>query len=191
MLNLSNVDKNLLLFVNKFTGSTPVIDDLVRLVVNEYFIPVSLALFIVFIWFSKKSQRKVLTIGALSVGLVNLVIAISNQVIVRPRPFDELSLNLLFYKPTDPSFPSNAAAVAFTLAISIFIVNRKLGVVAILMSVIYSFSRFYAGVHYPTDILAGIILGILAPIVVSRFGKLINFVTSLIQETQSKLRLDL
>jgi len=191
MQNILDTDKNLFLFFNKFTGSTPVIDDLVRLVVNEYFIPVTLALFIVFMWFSKKSQRKIVTIGALSVGLVNLTIAILNQFVFRPRPFDELSVNLLFYKPTDPSFPSNAAAVAFALAISIFIVNRRIGLVAIGLSAIYSFSRFYAGVHYPTDILAGMILGGFSPIIISRFEKLINFLTSLIQEAQSKLRLDL
>jgi undecaprenyl-diphosphatase len=57
------------------------------------------------------------------------------------------------------SFPSDHAVVEFCLATGLWIVSRRLGAWAIGYSVLISLSRIYAGAHYPTDILAGALLG--------------------------------
>jgi undecaprenyl-diphosphatase len=192
-MSLHSADENLFLFINKFAGDVPGFDFLVRLVVNEYFVPVTLALVIVYIWFaegkSRQGSRKVLLTAALSVGLLNFFIEILNQFIVRARPFDELPVNLLFYKPTDPSFPSNAAAIGFVLGTSIFLVNKRLGVVCLALAAFYGFSRVYAGVHFPSDVVAGALMGILTVLLVSKWKKLINTLTSQIENVQSRLKL--
>ncbi len=192
-MSILTIDKELFLFINGFTGNAPLLDFLVGLVVNEYFVPVTLALIILYIWFDKAQEkaRKVLVVAALSVGLVNLIIHISNTLIIRARPFDSMDVNMLFYRPTDPSFPSNAAGVGFALAISIYLVNKKLGVFSILVASFYGFSRVYAGVHFPTDVLVGAVIGIASVMFVSHFNNLINYCTVKIEKIQSKLNLDL
>jgi len=192
-MNIISWDKNLFIYINNFTRQTPILDNLAKLIVNEYFVPVTLALMILYIWFDKTQvkARRVLVTAAFSVGLVNLIIQISNEFIIRARPFDTMDVNMLFYQPTDPSFPSNAAAVGFALAVSIFLVNKKLGVFSILLASFYGFSRVYAGVHFPSDVLVGSIIGIVSVIVVSYFRNLINLITVRIEKIQSKLNLEL
>ncbi len=193
-MNIISWDKNLFLFINNFTGEVPILDYVVKLVVNEYFVPVTLSLIILYIWFKKYKviigERRVLVIAAFSVGLVNIIIQIANVFIIRARPFDTLDVNVLFYRPTDPSFPSNAAAVGFALAVSIFLVNKKLGVFSIILASFYGFSRVYAGVHFPGDVLAGAIIGIVSVLFVSYFKSLVDLLTSKIEKIQSKLKLD-
>jgi undecaprenyl-diphosphatase len=59
------------------------------------------------------------------------------------------------------SFPSDHAALFFTLAAGIFIINKCLGVmISAYVFLIVCFPRIYLGLHYPTDILAGALLGI-------------------------------
>lgn len=194
-MNIISWDKNLFLFINRFSGEVPILDSAVKLVVNEYFVTVTLALVILYIWFKKykvgTGARRVLVIAALSVALVNLIIQISNAFIIRARPFDTMDVNVLFYRPTDPSFPSNAAAVGFALAVSIFLVNKKLGALSILLASFYGFSRVYAGVHFPGDVLVGATAGIASVLFVSYFKNLINFFTEKIEQIQSKLNLEL
>ena len=194
-MNIISWDKNLFLFINNFTGEVPILDYVVRLVVNEYFVPVTLALVILYIWFKKFKviigERRVLVIAAFSVGLVNIIIQISNVFIIRARPFDTLDVNVLFYRPTDPSFPSNAAAVGFALAVSIFLVNKKLGVFSIILTSFYGFSRVYAGVHFPGDVMVGAIIGVVSVLFAAYFKSSVDLLTSKIEKIQSKLKLDL
>ncbi|HEX7456105.1 MAG TPA: phosphatase PAP2 family protein [Candidatus Nanoarchaeia archaeon] len=194
-MNLLSVDRELFLKINSFVGEVPILDNLVKLVVNEYFVPVSLALIILYLWFSHGKMgakiRESLPLAVVSVGLINLIITVLNKFIIRPRPFDQLSTNLLFYKPTDPSFPSNAVAVGFALAVSIFLIDRRLGTFALFLASFYGFSRVYAGVHFPGDVVVGALVGIFVVLLVARFRSLIKFLTKLIERVQVKLKLSL
>lgn len=194
-MNLFSPDKNLFLLINSFVGKFPLLDNLVKLVVNEYFVPVSLALVLLYLWFApSKSQdkhRESLPLAAYSIGIANLIIEIVNKIILRPRPFDEMSVNLLFYRPTDPSFPANAAVVGAALATSIFLVNKKWGVFATALATIYGFSRVYAGVHYPVDVLAGFLLGFVSAILLSKLNMVVEKTGKVIEDVQSRLGLDL
>jgi undecaprenyl-diphosphatase len=69
-------------------------------------------------------------------------------------------VRLLFYPPTDPSFPSNAAAVGFGMAFGIALTNRPLGALALALASLWGLARVYTGVHYPSDVLGGALLAI-------------------------------
>jgi undecaprenyl-diphosphatase len=190
-MSIYEIDKTLFINLNNFVGKLPIFDNMIKLVVNEYFIPVTLALIIFYIWFARKKERKVLSVSLLSVGLTALIIIILNQFIVRSRPFEELPAKLLFYKPTDPSFPSNAAVVGFVLATAIFLVNKKLGVFAYILALVYSFSRVYAGVHFPLDVTIGAIFGIFSVLFVYKIRSLVNNLTRLLEKAQTRFKLDI
>lgn len=70
-------------------------------------------------------------------------------------------IDMLLPRPHSPSFPSGHTMVGFAAATVIFYFNRKLGITAYIIAALIAFSRLYLFVHYPTDILGGVIFGIL------------------------------
>ena len=84
------------------------------------------------------------------------------NVVARPRPCAvDSSVKLLIPFPSEYSFPSGHTSNGFAAAVSIFLFYRKPGIVALIAAGIIAFSRMYLFVHYPTDILGGILLGTL------------------------------
>lgn len=84
------------------------------------------------------------------------------NVIARPRPCavdTRVTLKIPF--PSEYSFPSGHTSNGFAGAVTIFSYYRKAGILSLLMAAVIAFSRLYFFVHYPTDILGGIVLGTL------------------------------
>ena len=92
-------------------------------------------------------------------GVCNLVL---KALVARIRPFDvNTAVQLLVAKPTDYSFPSGHTGASFASCASLlFAGNKKIGWPAAVLAFLIAFSRLYLYVHYPTDVLAGVILGI-------------------------------
>lgn len=82
----------------------------------------------------------------------------------RPRPFAALEdvVKLADRMATEKSFPSAHATLAFALAGAIALRNRRWGNALLCMAALVAFGRVAAGVHYPTDVVAGAIVGLLA-----------------------------
>ena len=158
---MANPDETLFLWINGFVGAVPVVDAAAELAASDYLTPAILAFALIVAWFAERDAelRVRQQVGALvalsSMGLSGLVVFIANMFYFRPRPFAELDVNLLFYEPTDSSFPANSAAAAFGIAFGIWGVNRRIGWFAVGVAGSYGLARVYAGVHYPLDILAG------------------------------------
>ena len=84
------------------------------------------------------------------------------NVIARPRPCAvDTSVKLLIPFPSEYSFPSGHTSNGFTAAVTILLHYPRAGVAALIGAGIIAFSRMYFFVHYPTDILGGILLGTL------------------------------
>ncbi|HEY7152247.1 MAG TPA: phosphatase PAP2 family protein [Solirubrobacterales bacterium] len=79
----------------------------------------------------------------------------------RARPYEaHPGATHLFIAPShDPSFPSDHATAAFAIAVSIWLRNRKAGWLALAMATVLALSRVMVGVHYPSDVIAGALLG--------------------------------
>lgn len=112
---------------------------------------------------------------ALLLGLVFGNIILKN-LIARARPYEyNRGITLLIQKLKDYSFPSGHALAAFESATCIFIRYKKWGVAVFLLATAIAFSRMYLYVHFLSDVLAGIVLGIIfaiiASAVVNRFYK--------------------
>lgn len=88
----------------------------------------------------------------------------------RLRPFvAHATTQLIFYDAAKPSFPSGHATFFFALAMVVFLYNKKIGGWFLAMALLISLARVYVGVHYPSDILAGALIGIFTGWVVWQF----------------------
>lgn len=123
---------------------------------------------------NRRHMQKGIMVASASLGTSQGMVEIINNIWVRQRPFEELDVNLLFYAPTDPSFPSNSASVLFGLAWGIFFYNRKAGAVLLAIAGLHGLSRIYVGVHYPLDILGGLALGLLVALFFLIVFRLLN-----------------
>ena len=101
--------------------------------------------------------------AALCVDFV-LCNGILKNLIARIRPYDiNTQVQLLIVRPADFSFPSGHTAAAFTAAAALYFSGeKKLWKPVLMLACLIAFSRLYLYVHYPTDVLGGIFVGIAA-----------------------------
>ncbi len=161
-------DRELFELINGLAGESRLLDNVIRVLVSDFFLPVVLSLATFTLWFYGRTPEVrykgqwAFLYAAVGVGFSNLVVTIFNSAIDRQRPFWTLEdVNVLFYRPTDPSFPSNAAAFAFALAAGVLLVRPRWGLLIGLGATLFSFARVYAGMHFPLDVVSGALIGIL------------------------------
>ena len=110
----------------------------------------------------KRTRKTGLMMGtALALGLLfcNLLL---KPMVARVRPYDVKGiLPYLCAVQRDYSFPSGHTTASFEAATVLFLRYRKWGIAALVLAALIAFSRMYLYVHYPTDILAGLVLGVL------------------------------
>ena len=111
--------------------------------------------------------KKTRVIGIMCIVALVLSILIDNillkHLVERARPFDDLTnITSLIQKPTDYSFPSGHTGSSFACAGVLYKkLPKKFGIPAIVLALLIGFSRLYLGVHYPSDVLAGMAIGII------------------------------
>ncbi len=120
-------------------------------------------------WLKKEVTRlkylMVLLGGTAASYLVSVLVGFGTG---RLRPFaDSLEVHQLVsasfsYK----SFPSSHATVAFAIAMSVFLFNRTWGIPMLAAAFLVSWGRVFVGVHYPSDVVAGAILGMLGSYII-------------------------
>lgn len=120
--------------------------------------------------------KKTRVIGVTMLIALLLCLLVGNltlkPLVARPRPcWRHPEIPLLIANPTDYSFPSGHAMSSFAAAVGIFMWNRRMGIAALLGAVVMSVTRLYFYVHYPTDILAGMLIGIVLGIVAYQIMK--------------------
>ena len=190
-----SLDIQLFRLINNLAGHNAYLDGLARLFVNEYFLTTIMSLILIVFWFEgqdrdqrERNQRAILHV-LITLVVANIVLKLCNLAYFRLRPFVDHEVNLLFYHPTDSSFPSNPATVGFSVAAAIWLYNRRLGALLLVLATLFGLSRIYCGVHYPLDVIAGALLGALSAYVVVRKGRFIDPLISLIVRTGRRLYL--
>jgi len=114
-------------------------------------------------WLARHRDHLTMTRSLLA-PLAVLVAVGLNQPIVNTvreaRPYTALPKSLVLVShSTDFSFPSDHAVMAGAVAAGLWLVDRRLGLVAAALAVLMAATRVYVGAHYPGDVLAGLALG--------------------------------
>ncbi len=120
---------------------------------------------IIMMCFRKTRATGVMLICALLAGVFIGEVGLKN-IVARERPFvvnDDIILNIM--PPMGYSFPSGHSCSSFAAATALFMKNKKIGIGAFVVAFLIAFSRLYNYVHFPSDVLCGIILGIVVAII--------------------------
>ena len=173
------------LWITGFVGKAPALDSVMRLLTNDFFIPLTICLIMLSLWLGQQDrikrdrlQRTIMN-ASVAIGISTLVVQmINNFGNPWPRPFlvDDFVIResaryaaqTIFYFPTDPSFPSNGATIAFAAATGVWLGNRKAGAVLYVLAALWAVARFYAGIHFFIDVAGGAVIGILTALFISK-----------------------
>lgn len=161
-----------LIFINEHLHSSDFVNNLFRLITflgDSGLIWIVMACFMLF--FKKARMCGLVLIISLGIGYIfnDFILKV---LISRPRPFAvnqeiyNFILDLGMKFPRGTSFPSGHAFSSFNCAVIIFCFNKKSGVAALVLAFLIAFSRIFLCVHYPTDVLAGSVIGVIFAVII-------------------------
>lgn len=167
---------SLFYFFNHLAGHFDWIDDLMEIFAQDI-VWIMLAV-MVFLWFTGKETNQKMVFYSFFSASVALLIAsmVISPMINHARPFVEHHVLQLIPHAPDASFPSDHATLAFSIAFSVLLVKRKLGIWMLLLAVVTGISRIYVGVHYPGDIAGAIVLSFFISITVYKLNAFMDVI---------------
>jgi undecaprenyl-diphosphatase len=154
------MDLSLFFQINQYAGKWAALDGLAIFFARyfEYFLLFFLLLFLI------KNFRKywaMVLLALASAGVARFGVAsLIRHFWHRNRPFIDSHVNLLFSYPNEASFPSGHATFYFALATVVFLRNKKAGILFYLAAFLICLGRIFVGIHWPSDILIGALVGI-------------------------------
>jgi undecaprenyl-diphosphatase len=147
--------------LNGLAGQSPLLDRAIVFFASDLAY-VLVALFLILLLFSQYAKREKLRIllvtalsGAVALGITEVIRFFYN----RQRPYLALHIHPLF-TDTASSFPSAHATFFFAMATAVYLYNKKWGIIFFIAAILMTVSRVIAGIHYPSDVIGGAIIGI-------------------------------
>lgn len=159
-MSIEQMDYQLFHAINEWARTAPMLNPLIRFLAKDAFYLFFIGLLAY--WFMRKGNHRKMVIEAAVSLCIGLAFSwILGHLFYRDRPFVAHAVLQLIDHPVNASFPSDHALGAFVIATSIGIYRRKEGILWWILAALIAISRVWAGVHYPTDIIGGAIIGIL------------------------------
>ena len=116
---------------------------------------------VILLFFRRTRTAGIVLLAALALGYLTGDVLLKH-IVNRPRPFTvNTDIVLLIKPPTGSSFPSTHCTLAAASTTVLLARKRLLGFIALVLTICIAFSRMYLYVHYPTDVMCGLLLGIL------------------------------
>jgi undecaprenyl-diphosphatase len=179
--SLKLIDKTILLAINSFHSSFL---DVVMFYLSEIWIFTPLFLYLIYLIYKKIGVKKtaiLIVFVALLISLCDQTATITKKSVKRFRPTHNIEIkdNLLIvknYRGGTYGFFSGHAANTFGIAMFLFLLFSKQTkasrFVFFIWAALVSYSRMYLGVHYPSDIFVGMLVGLFFGFVVYQLQKL-------------------
>ena len=123
------------------------------------------------LWFIDGRIKKEQVVHALLASLTAwLIVLLIKHFFPTIRPFIRNGGEVdVLIRPTDAAFPSAHTALAFSLAVTIFMHDRRVGWFYLIGALMIGVARILANVHYPVDIFGGALIGSLVAVVIEKF----------------------
>lgn len=149
---------------------------------GSYIVPVLLVLLFLKNGESRQDSLFVFTATILGIGLAHIV----QQLYIHPRPFE--IYDTLLADATGDSFPSQHASTLFPFSLALLNRGRKrLGALILAWTILNSLSRMVVGYHFPVDILAGAVIGVMAVWALSQHQDKVKDLSKRIDRIQDSL----
>ena len=114
-------------------------------------------------WYARRQPDRVMASALLAPVLAVLAFVINQPVagaVGEQRPYSKIpNVLVLLVRGHDWSFPSDHAILAGAVTLTLFYVSNRLGFISLAFALIMAFARVYVGVHYPQDVVVGLIEG--------------------------------
>jgi undecaprenyl-diphosphatase len=193
------VDFEVIRYLNQFSQHSWIFDKVIGITSNNSLLKGGvLATIIWWAWFKREDRHSHYREHIIST-LFGCVVAIALARVLaltlpfRLRPLHEESLHFLLpYGETLgllekwSSFPSDHAVLFFTISAGLLFIQRSIGVFALFYSVLFvAFPRVYFGLHYPSDIIAGAIIGVTIALIANRYLVENKYTQSIVTLSQS------
>jgi undecaprenyl-diphosphatase len=146
-------------------------------------------------WFTRTQQnRRMITEAIISACIASGFNGILASLFYRDRPFVTHQVIQLINHTANASFPSDHATGAFVIATTIWLFRRKDGLIWMFLAACIAVSRIWTGVHYPSDVLVGALIGFMSAVVVHRLfakwyfaEKCMNYGISMYENLEQKV----
>lgn len=159
------LDYHIFHWANDLAARHDAVEDPLKAYVQASELIFALGIVALFVFFAPRIRRAAVAAG-LSAGLALAVAHFLASAIGRDRPFvDHPKAHLFLPHAADPGFPSDHATAAFAIAFALVLRDRVIGSVALVLALVLSVGRVALGVHYPSDVFAGAVLGLAAALV--------------------------
>ena len=111
----------------------------------------------------RRGGAQMLVAMAVTFVIGNLIL---KNLVARERPcWIDREVLLLMASPSDYSFPSGHSMNGFAGSVSLLCIDRRIGIPAVILAAIIAFSRLYLFMHFPTDVFAGIVIGLVIALI--------------------------
>jgi len=161
------MDLSIVKYLNKLFAQADGVEDPLVAYANASEVIFLAALVLAFVFVGGRrgiATRRAVVAAGFSAALGLAVAAILARVVDRPRPFvgHPHAVHLFAAHAADPGFPSDHATAAFAIAVALLLRSRRWGAIALAAATVLAITRVAMGIHYPTDVLAGAVIGALA-----------------------------
>lgn len=199
LMTIFHFDAAFIQYINQFAYHSKLFDKLVVLLTHNDLLKGGVfVLLICWGWFKvdeRQALKRSLTVTTFFSSLIAEFVtrAVSFLTPFRFRPEHDHNLNFILPYNAPPgtmdgwsSFPSDHASLYFALSTGLFFISRKVGIFAFLYTVIFiALPRTYMGLHYPSDLIAGALIGIASAVCVNVYMSRSNIVRFVTQSADS------
>lgn len=166
-MSITELDYHVFQLINQLGNNLSVLNPLMNILASkaEYVFYLGVVVY----WFTRQeTHRRMVAQSLLSASIALAFSGILSHFFYRDRPFVTHSVLQLIPHPANASFPSDHATAAFVIATSIWVSRRKAGNVWLILAACIAFSRVWTGVHYPSDVIGGAVIGIITVLIVNQ-----------------------
>lgn len=125
---------------------------------------------LLFVWLIDGRVKKEIALHSMFAALLSWGVAkMLKDLIPSTRPYlVNGTIPMTLVPPSDSAFPSTHTAIAFAIAISLWLHDKVLGTLFVAMALAIGIARIFSNVHYPLDIVGGAVVGSAVALLVDR-----------------------